>query len=130
MWTFIIVLVIIIIGKFVFATSQQKAKYVQIGGIKTKYATLVDYLLNSHDRCRILQENTTFVAIGINGPACSQVYYIYPSYGNVTIRMEIKNNPLFGNMKHEWTFSENMNQEDMIRNINNDLENLFRNTSM
>lgn len=44
--------------------------------------------------------------------------------------MEIKNNPLFGNMKHEWTFSENMNQEDMIRNINNDLENLFRNTSM
>ena len=41
--------------------------------------------------------------------------------------MEMKNNPLFGNMKLEWTFPENMNQEHMILNINKDIEAKFSN---
>lgn len=36
--------------------------------------------------------------------------------------MQIKNNPIMGNLKKEWTFPENMDQEDMIININKDME--------
>ena len=67
------------------------------------------------------------MSVGVSGPAGSQIYSIYPSYGNVTILMEMKNNPLFGNMKLEWTFPENMNQEHMILNINKDIEAKFSN---
>ncbi|MDE6278035.1 MAG: hypothetical protein K2M06_08005 [Muribaculaceae bacterium] len=65
------------------------------------------------------------VAVGIVGPGGSQIYYIYPSFGNVTVRMEMKNNPVFGFMKLEWTFPENMDQEEMIMKINKGLEEKF-----
>jgi hypothetical protein len=39
--------------------------------------------------------------------------------------LEIKNNPILGNVKREWTFPESMNQEDMILKINNDIEQMM-----
>lgn len=125
MWTFIIVIVAFIIIKFIYDSVKQSSKVKAEGGIRKKYSFLIDHLLSGHERCRILQDTNTFVSVGIIGPAGSQIYYIYPSYGNVSIRMEIKNNPIFGNMKMEWTFPENMAQEDMIQNINQGIENKF-----
>lgn len=40
-----------------------------------------------------------------------------------TVCAYVGNNPIFGNMKMEWTFPENMDQEDMIQNINKGIEN-------
>ena len=39
--------------------------------------------------------------------------------------MEIKDNPLLGNMKMEWSFPEDMNQEHMIEKIDQDIEDKF-----
>lgn len=125
MWTFIIVVLAFIIIKFIYDSMKQSSKVRSEGGIRKKYSVLIDHLLSCHENCRILQDNNTFVSVGIIGPAGSQIYHIYPSYGNVSIRMEIKNNPIFGNMKMEWTFPENMDQEDMIQNINKGIENKF-----
>ena len=125
MWTFIIVIGVLIIGKFLFDTAKQSSEIKGQGGIRQKYSILINNFLQGHERCRILQSSNTFVAVGVHGPAGSQVYYIYPTYGNVTIRMEMKNNPLWGNVKMEWTFPENMDQNLMIEKINNDIENKF-----
>lgn len=130
MWTIIIAIIASIIVRFIYKfivdTRKQSSDIKNQGGIRTKYATLVDHFLHANEQCRILREDNTFVAVGIKGLAGSQVYSIYPSYyGKVTIRMEIKNNPLFGNMKEEWTFPEDMNQEYMIMNINKKLEEIF-----
>lgn len=123
MWTFIIVLVAFIIIKFIYDNIKQSSKIKTEGGIRKKYSVLIDHLISSHERSRILQDTNTFVSVGIIGPTGSQIFHIYPTYGNVSIRMEIKNNPLFGNMKMQWTFPENMDQEDMIQNINHGIEN-------
>lgn len=123
MWTFIIVIVVCIIGKFLFDTAKQSSDIKDQGGIRQKYSILINHFLQGHERCRILQSSNTFVAVGVQGPAGSQIYYVYPTYGNVTIRMEMKNNPLWGNMKMEWTFPENMDQNRMIEKINIDIEN-------
>ena len=61
------------------------------------------------------------------GIAGSQIYFISPAYGNVSIRMEIKNNPLFGNAKMEWSFPENMDQYRMIERIEQDIKLRFMN---
>ena len=87
---------------------------------------MIDYLLAGDSRSRIFQETNTFVLLGVSGPAGSQIYYITPAYGNVAIRMEIKNNPLLGNQKMEWSFPENMNQEHMIMKMNSDIEAKFK----
>lgn len=122
MWTFIIIILVCIVIKFIYDTSKQSEQVQKEGGIRTKYAVLVDYFLSGDKRCRILQNDNTFVSVGVTGPAGSQIYYIYPSYGSVSIKMEMKNNPLFGHLKMEWTFPEEMDQYKMIDKINQDLE--------
>ena len=123
MWILILVIVAFFIARFVYDSVKQSSEIRSDGGIRTKYKTLIEHLLNGHERCRILQDTNTFVSVGIIGPAGSQIYHIYPSFGKVTIQMEIKNNPLFGKMKMDWTFPENMNQEEMVYNINKGIEN-------
>ena len=126
MWGFIITIVILSFIKFAYDTAKQSSKIRSEGGVREKYAVLVDYFLYSHERCRIFQNTNTMVSVGVSGPGGSQIYYIYPSYGNVSIRMEIKNNPILGNMKMEWDFPDSMDQEIMIEKINTDIESKFR----
>lgn len=125
MWGFIITIVILFIIKFAYDTVKQSSKIRKEGGVRKKYAILVNHFLSSHERCRIFQDTNTMVSVGVSGSAGSQIYYIYPSYGNVTVRMEVKNNPIWGNMKMEWTFPDSMNQEKMMEKINTDIESRF-----
>ena len=122
MWGFIITLVVLIILKFLYDTFKQSLKITSEGGVRIKYATLIEYFLSAHENSRVFQETNTFVSVGVSGMGGSQIFSIYPSYGNITITMQIKNNPIMGNLKKEWTFPEHMNQEDMIININMDIE--------
>ncbi len=125
MWTFIIIVVVLIIGKFLFDTAKQSSSIKDQGGIRQKYSILINNFLQGHERSRILQSSNTFVAVGVQGAPGSQIFYVFPTYGKVTIRMEMKNNPLWGNMKMEWVFPENMDQNLMIEKINIDIATKF-----
>ncbi len=125
MWTIIIAVVALILIRFLYDTFKQSSDIKKEGGIRKKYSILVDNFLNGHPNSKIFQEDNTFISVGVVGPGGSQVYYIYPSYGFVSIRMEIKNNPLLGNLKMEWKFAEDEDQYAMIDKINADIENRF-----
>lgn len=125
MWKFIIIIGIIIVLKFIYDTSNQSQKIKEEGGIKKKYSILVNHFLSGDERCQVFQDTNTMVSVGVTGPAGSQIYYIFPSFGKVSIRMEIKNNPLWGNIKMGWEFPESMDQELMIKRINLDIEKRF-----
>lgn len=122
MVNFLIVLVVIIILKFAYDTIKQSSKIKTEGGVRLKYSTLIDYFLSGDQRCRIFQETNTLVSVGMSGAAGSQIYYISPAYGNVCIRMEIKNNPLLGDKTKEWRFPENMDQKEMIQIMESDIQ--------
>ena len=118
---FIIIVAVLIIGKFLFDTQRQSSKIKSEGGVRNKYKVLIDYILSLDSRCKIFQETNTFVSVGISGIAGSQVFYIQPTFGTVTIQMKVRNNPLFGNLNMEWTFPESMNQEHMFIKMNDDI---------
>lgn len=123
MLTFILIIVGIIAVKFIYDSIQQSNKMQEEGGIRKKYATLIEYFLSGHPNSRIFQQTNTFCAVGVSGVAGSQIYYIQQTFGTVTIQMKIKNNPLCGNLDMEWSFPEDMVQEQMIKKINEDIEN-------
>ena len=126
MGSFIIAIVLFFILRFLFDTWQQSRKIKSEGGLRKKYAILVDYILSCDSKSKIFQETNTFISVGVSGLGGSQIFNICPTYGNVTIQMVIKNNPVFGNQKMEWTFPEEMNQEHMIMKINSDIETKFK----
>ena len=122
MLKFLVIIVILVVLKFVYDTYKQSSKIKTEGGVRLKYSTLVEHFLSANQRCRIFQETNTLVSVGMTGAAGSQIYYITPAYGNVSIKMEIRNNPLLGNKTKEWSFPENMDQNKMIQIIENDIK--------
>lgn len=117
MWTFIIVIVVFIIGKFVFDSINQSNKMKAQGGIRTKYAHLIQLLLDSDPRVRIIQATNTFINVGISGPAGAQSFFLQQTFGKLTVQIVIRNNPLLGNMTIERTFPEDMNQDEMMKEL-------------
>ncbi|MCH5308364.1 MAG: hypothetical protein J1E58_00780 [Prevotella sp.] len=121
MVTFIILVIILIVGKFLFDSMQQSDKMKSEGGVRKKYKVLVDSLLAADPRNKIFQETNTFVSVGISGVAGSQIFNIQATFGTVTIQMKVSNNPLLGNINMEWQFPESMNQEHMLMKMNDDI---------
>lgn len=118
---FLIALVIIFILKFLFDTFMQSNDIKKQGGVRKKYSVLIDYILSGHKDARVVKESNTYIAVGVSGIAGSTIFHIQQTYGNVTIQFEVKNNPIFGHIKKEWTFPENMDQELMIQRMNEDI---------
>lgn len=122
MITFIIVVVVFIVIKFIYDSVKQSNDIASQGGVRRKYSVLINHILSGHENAKIFQETNTFVSVGVSGIAGSTVFFIQQTYGNVTIQYKVKNNPILGEMNKEWTFPENMDQNLMIRRINEDLE--------
>lgn len=121
MWIVIVIIVVVIIGKFLLDCSKQAEQVRHEGGMMKKYSILVEHLLN-HPNARIFQETNTFISIGISSSSGSTVYYLQQTFGNITIQMKVKNDPFVGNFNMEWTFPESMVQERMIAKIEEDIQ--------
>ncbi len=117
MWTFIIIVVVFIVGKFLFDSFKQSEQIKSQGGIRKKYSLLVQMLLEADPRAKIIQESNTFIIIGISGPAGAQSFLLQQTFGKLTVQIVVKNNPLLGNMKIERMFPEDMDQEQMMREL-------------
>ena len=121
MWWFIIAIVAFIAFKFILDSNAQSNAVAKQGGMRKKYSVLVDNFLAGHEHCRIVQENSTFIRLGVASPAASTYFDIIQTYGTVTIQWISKSIPL-GNHKLEWRFNEFEDQHQMIRKLNHDVE--------
>ena len=117
MWTFIIILLVLFFGKFIIDSLKQSNEIKKQGGIKIKYAKLVQMLLDADPRTRIIQESNNFINVGISGPAGAQSYFLQQTFGSLTVQVVVKNNPLLGNLTIERTFPEDMDQEEMMKEL-------------
>ena len=113
----IIFLIVLIVAKFIFDSIKQSKEMKLQGGIRNKYAKLIQMISDSDKRIRIIQETSTFVNVGISGPAGAQSFLLYQTYGKLTVQIVIKNNPLLGNMKIERSFPEDMDQEEIMKEL-------------
>ena len=124
MSTFLIiiaVIVVVIIIKFARDSAKQSYDIKSQGGVRKKYATLIELIMSGDSRSKIFQETNTFISVGVSGAAGSTIFYIQQTFGNVTIQYEVKNNPIVGFLKKEWTFPEDMDQNLMWEKMNNDI---------
>ena len=117
MLTFLILLVVLIAGKFIFDSLKQSKEMKLQGGVRNKYEKLIQMILDSDKRIRIIQETNTFVNVGISGPAGAQSFLLYQTFGKLTVQIVIKNNPLLGNMKIERSFPEDMDQDEIMKEL-------------
>lgn len=119
---FIIAIVIFVIGSFIYDSCKQYSTMRSEGGVKTKYAQLIELIMAEDVRIKIYQETNTFISLGVHSVGGARIFYIQQTFGNVNIQLKIKDNPILGNFKMEWTFPESMSQEQMYYQINADFQ--------
>ena len=120
-WIIIIAIVVIIAIKFANDSNKQADAVAKQGGMRVKYRILINYILSSDPKCRIIQETATFISVGVSGISGSTVFFIQQTFGFVTIQYKVKSQ-VFGNHQIEWKFDEFADQEKMIEKITHDID--------
>jgi len=120
MWTFIIIIIVLIIVKFLYDKNQQRVQIGRQGGMTNKYRTLIDNLMSGHSNTKIFQETADSLSLGVSGAGGITIFRLVQTFGNITIRWKM-NSPLFGKHKLKWEFPEYMDQDQMFVQITIDL---------
>ena len=121
-WAIVIILVVFIAYKLG-STSGQVVGSVS-NGMKTKYAKLLEHILDGHKDSKILVETRTYIRAGISNEGGETLFHIQQSTGNtVIIQYEVKHNPIVPSFQLEWVFPDNMNQDEMMIEMARDIQN-------
>ena len=87
------------------------------GGMRVKYAKLLNNILSGHKDSKIFEETRTYIKAGVSNYGGTTFFHIQQSTGNkVIIQYEVKDNPIVPSFNLTWTFPDDMNQDDM-RNV-------------
>lgn len=107
---------------FIIDLIRQKRQVQHEGGMRVKYAKLVEWIIQEYPASRIIQEKSTFLNIGTFGMAGTTVFWLTQTWGKVTIQYQ-STNTFMGTTKLEWEFPEYMPQEQMISKMDSDIIN-------
>ncbi|MBQ9584963.1 MAG: hypothetical protein IJR20_03070 [Muribaculaceae bacterium] len=85
------------------------------GGMSKKYAKLLENILEGHKDCELLGETRTYLRAGVSNYGGKTLFHIQQLTGNkVLIQYEVKNNPVVPSFQLEWTFPDDMDQDEMM----------------
>lgn len=118
-WVIIIVIAVIVVIAFnLGSTSGQVIGSVNnSGGMRVKYAKLLNNILSGHKDSKIFVETRTYIKAGVSNYGGTTLFHIQQSTGNkVIIQYEVKNNPVVPSFQLTWTFPDDMDQDEM-RNV-------------
>ena len=94
-WVIVIVAIIFIAFKLGSTSGQVVGNVNSSGGMRVKYAKLLENILDGHKDSQIFVETRTYIRAGVSNYGGTTLFHIQQSTGNqVIIQYEIKNNPV------------------------------------
>ena len=120
----IIVAIIVLIAFKIGSTSGQVVGSVSSnGGMRVKYARLLENILGGHQDCKIFAATRTYIRVGVANYAGPTLYHIQQSTENkVIIHYEVKDNPVVPSFQLEWVFPDDMDQDEMMIIMGTDVQ--------
>lgn len=114
-WIIIIAVVIFIAFKLGSTSGQVVGSVNSSGGMRIKYAKLLENILSGHEDSQIFVETRTYLRAGVSNYGGTTLFHIQQSTNNlVIIQYEVKNNPVVPSYQLEWTFPDDMDQDEMM----------------
>ena len=115
----IIVIIILVIAFIAFKIGSVSGQVVgdvkSYGGMRVKYKKLLNNILEGHKDSRVFVETKTYIRAGVSNYGGTTLFHIQQDLGNkVIIHYEVKNNPVMNPFTLEWTFPDNMDQDEMM----------------
>ncbi len=114
-WVIIVVIVVFIAFKLGSTSGQVVGSVQSSGGMRVKYAKLLDNILGGHKDSQIFVETRTYIRAGVSNYGGTTLFHIQQSTGNIVIiHYEVKDNPVIPPYQLEWTFPDDMDQDEMM----------------
>lgn len=114
-WVIVTAIVVYIAFKLGSTSGQMVGSVNSSGGMRVKYAELLENILNSHKDSKIFVETRTYIRAGVSNYGGTTLFHIQQSTGNrVIIHYEVKDNPVVPSYQLKWSFPDDMNQDEMM----------------
>lgn len=119
MWVIILIIIaVIIIYRLGKNSGEVIGRVRSDGGMRLKYSTLINNILQGHRDCKILVETRTYIRVGVSNFGGSTIFHIQQCPNNtVMIDYDVSNNPVIPNFSLRFTFPDTMNQDEMMEQI-------------
>lgn len=93
-WVIIVIVVIIVAFRIGSKSGEMVSSSTNAGGMRVKYAKLLELILNGHAESRIVTETRTYIRAGVSNYGGTTMFHIQQSIGStVLIDYEVSNNP-------------------------------------
>lgn len=114
-WIILIAIGIFIAFKLGSTSGQVVGSVSNSGGMSKKYAKLLGNIFEGHKDSKLLVETKTYLRAGVSNYGGTTLFHIQQLTGNkALIQYEVKNNPVIPAFQLEWTFPDNMDQDEMM----------------
>lgn len=122
-WVIIVAVIVFIAFKIGSTSGQVVGSMNNSGGMRVKYARLLENILSGHKDSKVFVETRTYLRAGVSNYGGTTLFYIQQSTGNkVIIQYEVKDNPAVPAFQSEWVFPDDMDQDEMMVVISNDIQ--------
>lgn len=122
-WVIIVVVIVFIAFKIGSTSGQVVGSVNNSGGMRVKYARLLENILSGHKDSKVFVETRTYLRAGVSNYGGTTLFHILQSTGNkVIIQYEVKDNPAVPAFQLEWVFPDDMDQDEMMVVISNDIQ--------
>ncbi|WP_418321513.1 hypothetical protein [Segatella hominis] len=122
-WVIIVAVIVFIAFKIGSTSGQVVGSMNNSGGMRVKYARLLENILSGHKDSKVFVETRTYLRAGVSNYGGTTLFHIQQSTGNkVIIQYEVKDNPAVPAFQSEWVFPDDMDQDEMMVVISNDIQ--------
>ena len=122
-WVIIVAVIVLIAFKIGSTSGQVVGSVNNCGGMRVKYARLLENILSGHKDSKVFVETRTYLRAGVSNYGGTTLFHIQQSTGNkVIIQYEVKDNPAVPAFQLEWVFPDDMDQNEMMVVISNDIQ--------
>lgn len=122
-WVIIVAVIVFIAFKIGSTSGQVVGSVNNCGGMRVKYARLLENILSGHKDSKVFVETRTYLRAGVSNYGGTTLFHIQQSTGNkVIIQYEVKDNPAVPAFQLEWVFPDDMDQNEMMIVISNDIQ--------
>ena len=122
-WVIVVAVIVFIAFKIGSTSGQVVGSVNNSGGMRVKYARLLENILSGHKDSKVFVENRTYLRAGVSNYGGTTLFHIQQSTGNkVIIQYEVKDNPAVPAFQSEWVFPDDMDQDEMMVVISNDIQ--------
>ena len=130
-WVIIVAVIVFIAFKIGSTSGQVVGSVNNCGGMRVKYARLLENILSGHKDSKVFVETRTYLRAGVSNYGGTTLFHIKQSANNqVKVTYEIKNNPVCPNFTIEYNFPDDMDQDLMMDSIGNGIQNKMKSFGM